>query len=363
MKKLFAVLALVMLLALSACGGGGSMSVVGDGSTVTVEAKNAEDMDGSASITVGEDEMIVVAPQLSTGSLHVKIMHEGSPADAMPTIEWDYEGTEPTEYGMMDPGDYEVYVTAEQPVTGTLKIYTAPMEIPDFGGEGETAVYESADGWAVRYNPDVITVNEGDSTVGFVYTGESAGTNIMTVQRIEGQMPEEVLYDVTSAWGDQEEIGRSEGFFPGTDDKWGYWRVLGPAEEGSGLSQTAIAGEYNGGTLLFEFAEHMSGDDEIDLPVSDALAEIIDSIAYENFEPQSMYDYCPGTYRTGDEFVTVEEDHTGTLRLLEDGEATDLEIVWGTASLWGENGTVYEFTIEGESLYLNEFEDWVQFTK
>ena len=68
-------------------------------------------------------------------------------------------------------------------------------------------------------------------------------------------------------------------YWPDTDTT-GFWRVLDP-EEGSGLSETAIAGEYNGGTLLFEFVNHLSGDDETDMAVSGALSSIIDSITYE----------------------------------------------------------------------------------
>jgi|GEM_PF-954780 len=365
MKKGFTVLALALalLLALSACGGA-SLSVVGDGSTVTVEAKSAEDMDGETSITVGEEEALIVAPNLTEGALHVKIVHAGAAQDAMPTIEWDYEGTEPTEYGMIEAGDYDVYISAEKPASGTLKIYTAPLELPDFGGEGETAVYESPDGWTVRYDPAVIEVNEGDGIVGFVYTGESAGTNMLTVQHIEGQMPEEALYELTSGWGDQDAIGRIEGFFPGKEDRWGFWRILEPAEEGSGLSQTAIAGEYNGGTLLFEFTNHYSGDDEMDMPMSDALSEIIDSITYENFEPQTMFAYIPGTYveldnDEGDYSITLNEDHTGVMHLQDDAE-----IVWGSASLrdWM-NDAEYEYTVEGERLYVNFDGTWVEFGK
>lgn len=56
-------------------------------------------------------------------------------------------------------------------------------------------------------------------------------------------------------------IERSEGFFPGTSDKWGYWRSFSEKDGDGSVNKTAIAGEYNGGILIFDDEEHMTGDD------------------------------------------------------------------------------------------------------
>ena len=178
---------------------------------------------------------------------------------------------------MLNPGDYTVAVETQGKTEGTMKLYTAPLE---GASDGNEAVFTSPDGWSVRYDPALIEVHEGGGEVDFVYIGESAGTNMMSVRFVEGQTPEEVLGELTGAWGTDDRISAYEGFLPGTTDTTGFWRVLDP-EEGSGLSETAIAGEYNGGTLLFEFVNHLRGDDETDMAVSGALSSIIDSITYE----------------------------------------------------------------------------------
>ena len=236
---------------------------------------------------------------------------------------------------------------------------------PEMAGQAAQEVYESADGWAVRYDPAVISVNEDEETVDFVYTGDCAGTCMLSVRTIADKQPEEVLYEVTSEWGkEQDEIGRSEGFFPGTVDKWGYWRDLTADEEGSGIARSAIAGEYNGGVLLFEFMTHMSGDDGMDMAVSDALAEVLDSVTYEEFATQEMYDYVPGTYTASEagraESLVLHGDHTGTL-VMTDGTA---DILWGSTELIAADGSFrYEYDVEGENLYIRFDDDWNELQK
>ena len=55
-----------------------------------------------------------------------------------------------------------------------------------------------------------------------------------------------------------------------------------PAEDGSGLYETAIARDYMDGYLVFELTGHNSGNDEMDMAVSDALAAVIDSFEFTN---------------------------------------------------------------------------------
>ena len=112
--------------------------------------------------------------------------------------------------------------------------------------------YESEDGWSVTYNTGEFELSEIDPhTVQFTYLGASSGSDVVSISWIEGKGPEEVLGEKTEGVEDPESIQRSEGFFPGTEDMWGYWRVIPDSGEGSGLNETLIAGEYNGGVLMF----------------------------------------------------------------------------------------------------------------
>jgi hypothetical protein len=227
----------------------------------------------------------------------------------------------------------------------------------------------SSDGWRVVYNAkDIESMEVDDHAAQFVYVGESAGTNMVEIRYIKDKQPEEVLYDLTSTWtNDQEDVKRSEGIFPGTDDKWGYWRELPASKDGSRLGQTAIAGEYNGGVLLFTVTSHMSGDDETDMAVSDAISGVIDSIEYmDGFKDQTMYSYFPGTYKADKDnkaykSVVLKKDHTGVIT---DAKGKKTNIMWGSIELTDtDNNKDYEYTIEGESLMMKVGNDWVSFTK
>ena len=89
----------------------------------------------------------------------------------------------------------------------------------------ELTEYTSEDGWTVRYDPSLVEVQSGGGAVDFLYTGnleQSDNADLVTISVEQGKQPEEVLYEITSNWEDQDNIMRTEGFFPGTDDQWGY---------------------------------------------------------------------------------------------------------------------------------------------
>jgi hypothetical protein len=226
--------------------------------------------------------------------------------------------------------------------------------------------YKSEDGWSVRYDPSLFSVNElDDHTVSFVYSGESAGANMVEISYVPDKQPEEAMAVITDFWGNDEIVKRSEGFFPGTEDQWGYFRTTSAADNGSGLSQTLIGGEYNGGALMFEITAHNSGDDEKDMQMSDYLAGIVDSVQYENFKPQTMYSYYPGTYTMTDEetgetsTIILNDGHKGTLDFQD-----KIDVYWGSATLIPLNGgEEMEFTIEGDDLMLKQGKDWITFSK
>ena len=227
----------------------------------------------------------------------------------------------------------------------------------------ELSVYESADGWSVQYDPSCIEVEEGGGAVDFLYLGDPEHSTMATISYEADRMPEEVLYDLTVDWGQDEDITRTEGFFPGTDNMWGYWRTL-PQPEGSETpSRTAIAGEYNGGTLLIQNTTYLTGDESIDMDAAAALETVVDSITYKNFEPQTMYDYLPGTYTAEQDgatlSVTLNEDHTGVLSIQD-----DVDILWGSIELMAADGSfTYEYNVEGDNLYINYDGQWTEFVR
>ncbi len=244
----------------------------------------------------------------------------------------------------------------------------APAEETEAAAEAGT--YQG-DGWSVRYDPELFEVNEADGAAYFVYMGESAGTNMIGFSVIPDKMPQEVLGERTADWDDAN-TSRREGFFG--EYGWCYWRTLAAKEGTSGMGEHLTAAEYNGGTFLMEVTNHFGGDDAIDIPVSDAIADIADSLTFDNFEPQQEFAYVPGTYVreagvenewTKEEVsgsVTLSEDHYGTLAL--DGQE-EKKIVWSSYQLIdASNGKILgEYTIEGTNLYMQIGEEWPEFQK
>ncbi|WP_028234928.1 hypothetical protein [Pseudobutyrivibrio sp. MD2005] len=147
---------------------------------------------------------------------------------------------------------------------------------------GEHFVYTDANGWSVHYNPELIQVNEGGPITTFVFTGESAGTNMITVTYTVDDNAEGIIKTLGEPYGDA--VTYSEGTFPGTEDVKSYWVQSAPSTDGSGLYMTAVARDYMDGALVFEFTEHMGEDEEQNYLVSDTLAEIIDSIEFLDYE-------------------------------------------------------------------------------
>ena len=70
---------------------------------------------------------------------------------------------------------------------------TAAEETAEEAAAPEYKSYKSEDGWSVRYNPELIKVQEGDEEVQFVYTGESAGSCFTSISVVPDAQPQEVL--------------------------------------------------------------------------------------------------------------------------------------------------------------------------
>lgn len=248
---------------------------------------------------------------------------------------------------------------------GSTAEETAPAEEP--AQEIALEEYKSDDGWAVKYDPALIEVQWGGGAVDFLYTGgpeDSTNADLVTISVETDKQPEEVLGEITANWEDQDAaIIRYEGYFPGTDDKWGFWRTLAAPEDGSEPARTAIAGEYNGGTLLIQYTAYLTGDNAADMASNGAMETIVDSISYEDFQPQTMFDYIPGTYTAEQDgavnSVTLKEDHTGVLSMQD-----DVDVLWSSIELIAADGSFrYEYTVEGDNLYVNYDGEWMEFAK
>ena len=148
------------------------------------------------------------------------------------------------------------------------------------GQKGEPFVYHDANGWSVKYDPEVFTVNQGGPMTTFVYTAESAGTNMITATYTVDKTAEDSIKELGEAIGGDKVI-YTEGIFPGTEDVKGYWVVLNPEEGGSGGYMTAIARDYMDGALIFEIDGHFGEDEENNMLVSDTLAGVIDSLTFD----------------------------------------------------------------------------------
>ena len=253
---------------------------------------------------------------------------------------------------------------------------TAAEETAEEAAAPEFKSYKSEDGWSVRYNPELIKVQEGDEEVQFVYTGESAGSCFTSISVVPDAQPQEVLGRRTQGLDAEtlDNLIREEGYFAG--DHWAFFEMTpAPAEdEKDPIHEQWIAAEYNGGVLLADTVVHYTGDDGKDMRMSDALAEVLDSMEFENYEPQVMYEYVPGTYEltetgkgqaeklAGEDVpvsIALKEDHTGTV----DGEE-DIPVFWYSWKLVGESSDYsHEYTIEGENLYLQMGEEWVEYQK
>ncbi len=225
-------------------------------------------------------------------------------------------------------------------------------------------VYESQDGWSVHYHENTIKCNASNAhAVKFIDTTSKDNNNYIQISYISNKQPEEVLAEITSVWGNEMNVNRSQNYFPGTKDKWAYWRVLDEKTEDRQTVKTAVAAEYNDGVLLLESVEHKSGNETQDTALSDTFSNLINSISYKDFKPQTIYDYVPGTYlpETPDiiESISLNKDYTGTLVFKD----KTVNVLWGSIELSASDGTTYEYTIEGDNLMLNYNDQWISLSK
>ena len=143
----------------------------------------------------------------------------------------------------------------------------------------EDSVYHDANGWSIRYDATKFEINQEGPQVFIVYTGESAGTNMVTVTYTVESNAEDAIKALGEPYGDTATY--SQGSFPGAEDVTGYWVSTPVDNEGSGAYMTAIGRDFLDGALIFELDGHMSGDEALDMQVSDEMANIIDSLTFD----------------------------------------------------------------------------------
>ena len=241
----------------------------------------------------------------------------------------------------------------------------APESEPALTGEK----YESEDGWSVRYDSDLVLMEERTDAVVFTYTGESSGTNEIRISYVPNTSTDIVLADALIDY-ERSRIERSEGYFGNRTDIWAFSADLIP-EGSSRHGYTAV--EYNGGVLLVERKGYEESDEDLDEEISRTMSAITDSVEFEDMKPQTEYDYVPGKYKLDTEtvgentenylsLIILRDDHTGTITIQD-----TVDIVWYSRDgLIRENyagGESYYYSIEGDMLYLQQGEEYVPFVK
>jgi len=269
--------------------------------------------------------------------------------------------------------------------------------------------YVSEDGWSVYYDDELVEVSEGTDLVEFIYTGECSGTNKIGIRYIPNTATDIVLADKYVDEDDEEspKIERSEGYFGGRTDIWSF-SVDELRSGNSTHGYTAV--EHNRGVLLIERTGYKEADEELGTQIADTMASILASFEFEKHAPQTEYDYIPGKYELNGEAVRgsaegfpaeilLREDHTGTFTMQSaaaaeggsadqggkeadkdtakeasagdgaDGEALAdrKDIVWYSRDKIIKEDSVggksYYFSMEGDILYLEQGEEYVEYLR
>ena len=136
-RRLALLLALVLTLALAACGEAGAFVSESDEETggTDVTAENADKGTGAIGyVTIGQGECLVISPDLTKGSFTVCVAPMAGEPSAEDTgigdetvLEETIQGREMTAYDL-EPGEYAVGITVEEKATGTMKIMPYSIE-------------------------------------------------------------------------------------------------------------------------------------------------------------------------------------------------------------------------------------------
>ncbi len=140
------------------------------------------------------------------------------------------------------------------------------------------SVYHDANGWSIRYDATQFEITTKAPDVFIVYTGESAGTNMITVTYTT-ESAKDAINRIGEECGDK--VQYQESIFPGTEDVKSYYAIVFPEEGGSGDNMTAFARDYMDGSLVVRIDAHNGQDEEMNMRVSDSIANVVDSFQFD----------------------------------------------------------------------------------
>jgi len=237
--------------------------------------------------------------------------------------------------------------------------------------ENNIQTYESDDGWKMTYDTDYIAVNKVEGKVIFSYTGDASGTNEVAIFYMPTKQPQDALYDLTQEYEDSV-ITREEGYIGYSWEDWSFYALISPVKEGSKENKIITAAEHNGGSLILDSTFVIEDDEEKGMDISDRMSAMLDTFEFTNHEPQTQFSYVPGKYKNayteeieGEEQTVIDEvvlntDHTGTLAFQD-----NIDICWTSYELVEtESGNRYEYSIEGDYLYVNlNGDEWMEFVR
>ena len=248
----------------------------------------------------------------------------------------------------------------------------AVTEAAAAGAGAAGGFYEDERGWYVLYEPSLFTVDAKKDDVKFIYTGEAVGDNYVELSYIPDKGAREVLTaeleELAQEWElDEESISRSEGFI--YDDNWCYTAVAEFEEDDRDTTVSYQSAEYNGGVFLTKTVEGLTDENCLEGFMGDALWQITDTLTFYNYQPQEEFAYVPGVYARADadpnacpdavDRIILKKDHAGTL-VFQDS----IPIFWGSSELTRKNSdTSYEYTIEGDNLYINLDDEWLEYSR
>ena len=236
------------------------------------------------------------------------------------------------------------------------------------------ATFEAKEGWKLSYDTEKFSRNDdlGDGKICFNYIGECSGTTAVLVSYIPEKLPDEVLYEKTADIDDSR-ITRGESYF-GRDMYWAHFRHIKPENEDPNVGDVVYEGftaiEHNGGTVLIDSIEHEETNDKQYSDIENAMSELINSFELIDHKPQTEYAYIPGHYMRSyvEEFEGENVEITESVDLKDDHtcEVTFQDTIlgeWTGTKLILSNYEELEFSVEGDSLFLNMNGEWVEFNK
>lgn len=229
--------------------------------------------------------------------------------------------------------------------------------------EGEYLVYKNDRGWRVQYLPELIDIKEEKDDVRFIYTGECVGESYVEIRYLTGKTPQEVLADELKDFEEDEITTQDEGYF--YDDKWGYHAVTETSEDDRDVTVDYSAAEYNGGVILTRQVEGYTDENILEGYMGDVLWGILDTLKFDNYEPQTEFASVPGVYtKKGDkgedaDTITLKPDHTGTIK-----SDKKIKILWGSDSLMQDQSDIsFEYELKDKNLKVKMDDKWVEYEK